>query len=177
MEKSEKKTCVFPTTIGSSTISITLDPDHRRSTPSLLPVPSPFPRRLLRLLPLGHRVILHRQGRQCRRWTRKKEGKSEGRVCLRRVCFYPVPLETLQCFAGLRGEQVSMISVLTLRFPPIPRHSISLSFFLHFQIPDSSKPSITINRIRFSSSSLKTVIYVIPGSRFVGHVSNDLPPD
>ena len=140
MEKSEKKTCVFPTTIGSSTISITLDPDHRRSTPSLLPVPSPFPRRLLRLLPLGHRVILHRQGRQCRRWTRKKEGKSEGRVCLRRVCFYPVPLETLQCFAGLRGERVSMISVSTLRFPPIPRHSISLSLFFsifRFQIPQN----------------------------------------
>ena len=90
-------------------MSITLSiPIAGRSTPgSLLPVPSPFPRHLLRLLPLGHRVILHRQGRQCRRWTRKKEGKSEGRVCLRRVCFYPVPLETLQCFAGLRGEQVS----------------------------------------------------------------------
>lgn len=121
----KKTTCVFPTTVGSSTISITLDPDHRRSTPSLLPVPSPFPRRLLRLLPLGHRVILHRQGRQCRRWTRKKEGKSEGRVCLRRVCFYPVPLETLQCFAGLRGEQVSIISVSTPLSP-------SLSFFSPF---------------------------------------------
>lgn len=142
-------------TIGSSTISITLDPDHRRSTPSLLPVPSPFPRRLLRLLPLGHRVILHRQGRQCRRWTRKKEGKSEGRVCLRRVCFYPVPLETLQCFAGLRGERVSIISVST-RFP----RTFHLSLFFFFSpFPDSSKSPLNHDRSNsFSGRSLLKII-------------------
>lgn len=165
----KKTTCVFPTSVGSSTISITLDPDHRRSTPSLLPVPSPFPRRLLRLLPLGHRVILHRQGRQCRRWTRKKEGKSEGRVCLRRVCFYPVPLETLQCFAGLRGEQVSIISVSTLRSHDIPSLSFSLSLFFfsisRFQIPrNPPSRSIEFVSLPFQFVQLKIIIYVIPAS-------------
>lgn len=44
----------------------------------------------------------------------------------------------------------------------IPRHSISLFlplslFFLHFQIPDSSKSSITINRIRFSTVPIRSI--------------------
>lgn len=95
-------------------------------------------------------------------------------MCLRRVCFYPVPLETLQCFAGLRGEQVSIISVSTrsLRFHDIPSFSLSLSLFFS-PFPDSRFLDHDQSNSFFdrSSSSILKIInlryprFVIRGTR------------
>lgn len=94
-------------------------------------------------------------------------------MCLRRVCFYPVPLETLQCFAGLRGEQVSIISVSTrsLRFHDIPSFSLSLSLFFsisRFQIPRSRSIELVLRSfqfVHFENYYLRYPRFVIRGTR------------